>query len=76
MANHDGLEAYIDASAGVGLLYEKLGWAFTKQIKLPRFGCYCNFASAEVRLVTRDDCQIRQRNIVHFCPALYPRVDR
>ena len=43
MADRDGLEAYIDASPGGKPLYERFGWVFTKQVKLPRFDYYYDF---------------------------------
>ncbi len=37
LADQDGLEAYIDFSPAGKPLYERFGWVFTKETKLPRF---------------------------------------
>lgn len=43
MADRDGLESYIDASPAGRPLYQRIGYAFTKQVKLPRFDYKYNF---------------------------------
>lgn len=42
MADRDGLQVYNDVSAGGRPLYERFGWVFTKQVKLPRFDYHYN----------------------------------
>ena len=43
LADRDSVEAYIDASPRGKRLYERFGFVFTKQQKMPRFDYYYNY---------------------------------